>query len=138
MAPPTGHGTVGPKHNGWMAQFLRKEAEQQSALLEGLRTRLIAALGKQADPAALPDKDWCRVARLYQDGYRMLANLELEAAKLRLLADPHGTQQPMSDDEFNAKLAELGRQAVQGLSDEELTAELQRRRAQLAPGKERR
>ena len=138
MSGGSGHGTVGPKHNGWMAQFLRKESEQQAELLEGLRQRLIANLARMPDPGALPDKDWCRVARLYQEGFRALANLELEAAKVQLLAERAGTKaEPLTDEQFAEQMAELGRQAMAGLSDDELLAEMNRRRAQLAPGKER-
>lgn len=133
MSPPSGHGTSRPKHSGWMSQFLRKEAEEQTALLEGLRARLIKRLENQANPAELPDEDWCRVARLYQDGYRTLAHLELETAKVRLLADRARDKGPMSDEQFAAQMDALGRQAMQGLSDDEFALE-QRRRAQLQAG----
>jgi len=138
MSGPSGHGTVGPKPNGWMAQFLRKEAEQQAALLEGLRTRLIAQLERQGklDAAALPDKDWCRVARLYQEGYRALASLELETAKVQLLAERAARDRPpMTDEEYAQEMADLGRDAVKALPDDELRAELARRGLALPAGR---
>lgn len=125
---PGGTGNGRRPHDGWMSQFLRRGAEQQAGMLDNLLSRLQADMGKlPAD--AVPGKEWVRVARLYQDGYRHLAQLELEAAKLRLLAERSKVRAPMTDDEFAAQIEALGRKAVGALSVEELEAELARKRA---------
>lgn len=128
---PEGRGT--PRvSDGWMRQFLRRGAEQQAGMLDALLARLHRDLEKlPAD--ALPGKDFVRVARLYQDGYKHLAQLELDTAKLRLLAERAHARAPMTDEEFAAQIEALGRQAVSALSVEELEAELARKRALPAP-----
>lgn len=124
---PEGRGT--PRlSDGWMRQFLRRGAEQQAGMLDRLLVRLEADLTK-LPAGALPGKDFVRVARLYQDGYRHLAQLELETAKLRLLAERAHARAPMTDEEFSAQIEALGRQAVGALSVEELEAELAKKRA---------
>lgn len=133
---PEGRGT--PRvADGWMRQFLRRGAEQQAGMLDNLLARLNGDLAKLA-PDALPGKEFVRIARLYQDGYRHLAQLELETAKLRLLAERAHARAPMTDEEFAAQIEALGRQALatvpaeeraQSLSVEELEAELARKRA---------
>lgn len=128
---PEGRGT--PRvADGWMRQFLRRGAEQQAGMLDNLLARLNGDLAKlPAD--ALPGKEFVRIARLYQDGYRHLAQLELETAKLRLLAERAHARAPMTDEEFAAQIEALGRQAIGALSVEELEAELARKRALPAP-----
>lgn len=128
---PEGRGT--PRvSDGWMRQFLRRGAEQQAGMLDQLLARLHRDLEKlPADQ--LPGKDFVRVARLYQDGYKHLAQLELDTAKLRLLAERAHARAPMTDEEFAAQIEALGRQAVSALSVEELEAELARKRALPAP-----
>jgi hypothetical protein len=111
----------GPR-DGWMRQFLRRKPEQQVGMLTALAERLERDLAKLPD-GQLPSKEWVRVARLRLDAYRMLATLELETARVRLLAQ----QAPMSDEEYQRELEALGRDAVQALSVEELEAELERR-----------
>lgn len=134
---PGGTGNGRRPHSGWMDQFLRRGAEQQAGMLDNLLGRLKADMDKlPAD--AVPGKEWVRVARLYQDGYRHLAQLELEHLKFRLLAERSAIKAPMSDEEFAAQLEALGRKAIgalpaeeraRGLSAEDLEAELARRRA---------
>ncbi len=120
---PSGSGPS----DGWMRQFLRREAEQQVGMLTALRERLQRDLERRPDE--LPGKEWVRIARLYQDGYRHIASLELEHAKLALLAE----RAPMTDEEVARWMEQLGREAVRALSDEELEAEIERRRALPAP-----
>jgi hypothetical protein len=110
-----------------MRQFLRRGAEQQVGMLTALRERLERDLERRPDE--LPDKEWVRVARLYQDGYRHLATLELETAKVRLMAERAHVRAPLSDEEYQAELKALGREAVRALSVDELCAEIEGRRA---------
>jgi hypothetical protein len=113
-----------------MSRFLGEEAEAQTRMLTTLRGRLERGQDA-ADPRSTepPSREWVRAARLYLDGYRNLAQLELEHAKVRILADRAGHKPPMTDEEFQARLEELGRQAIGALSAEELEAELARKRA---------
>lgn len=119
---PSGSGPC----DGWMRQFLRRGVEQQVGMLTALRERLQRDLERRPDE--LPGKEWVRVARLYQDGYRHLATLELETAKVRLMAERAHVRAPLSDEEYQAELEALGREAVRALSVEELEAEIERRR----------
>jgi hypothetical protein len=113
-----------------MSRFLTEEAEAQTRILVTLRGRLergqAAADPAKSDP---PSREWVRACRLYFDGYRSLANLELEHAKIRLMAERSHVRAPMSDDEFQQQIAALGRQALDTLSAEDLEAALARKRA---------
>lgn len=139
---PNGKGAHGGgPRDGWMRQFLRRDAERQVAMLDSLHARLEGQL-KELKGFDLPDKEWVRVAQLRLDGYRVLATLELEAAKVYLMAERAKVHAPMSDEEFATRIQELGRQAVaalpaeeraRSLSVEELEAELARKRALPAP-----
>jgi hypothetical protein len=118
------------ERRNWMSDFLGEEAEAQCRILAKLRGRLERGQDA-ADPrsTAPPSRDWVRAMAMYLDGYRVLAQLELEHAKVRILADRAGHKPPMTDEEFQARLEELGRQAIGALSAEELEAELARKRA---------
>lgn len=124
-----------PARADWMRRFLAEEAEAQTVMLSGLRGRLergmAAADPKSTDP---PSREWVRAARIYFDGYRALATLEIETAKLRLLAQRG--HRPLTDDEYQAQLQALGQDAVRALSPEDFEAELARRRALPEPASE--
>lgn len=127
---PEGRGT--PRvADGWMRQFLRREIEEQAAMVVRVRERVTKDL--DAKPEGIPGKDTMRAARFALDGCLHLARLELETAKLRLLAERAHARAPMTDEEFAAQIEALGRQAVGALSVEELEAELARKRALPAP-----
>lgn len=64
----------GPR-DGWMRQFLRRKPEQQVGMLTALAERLERDLAELPEDA-VPGEEWCRVAKLYQDGYRHLATLD--------------------------------------------------------------
>ena len=117
--------------DGWMAQFLRREAEAQAAMLVRIRERVGRDL--DAKPDGVPGKETMRAAKFAQDGFKILADLELEHAKVELLARRVLGKAPMSDDEYAAQLQALGRDAVDALPVEELEAALARRRALAAP-----
>lgn len=122
--------------DSWMRQFLRGDAERQVGMLTALTERLERDLAKlPAD--AVPGKEWVRVARLRLDAYRMLATLELETAKVRLLAERSHVPAPMTDEEFQREIKTLGREAVRALSDDELHIEIERRRALPVPDEPR-
>jgi hypothetical protein len=115
-----------------MAQFLRREAEAQAEMLVRIRRRVESDL--DAKPNGVPGKETMRAARFAQEGFKILATLELEAAKVELLARRVLGKAPMSDDEYAAQLAALGRDGLDALPVEELEAAIARRRA-LASGK---
>lgn len=116
-------------HDGWLAQFLRKEAEQQAAMLVAIRERVQRDL--ERNPDVVPGKETMRAARFAQEGYKILAGLELETAKVKLLAQRVHGKTPMSDDEYAKELEALGRDALDSLSDADLALELERRRTAL-------
>lgn len=117
-----------------MARFLAEEAEAQTGILRGLRGRLERGMAA-ADPASTepPSREWVRAAALYFDGYRHLAQLQIELAKLELEARRLNGKAPMSDEEYQAKLRDLGRDALDTQPVEELEAAIARRRT-LASG----
>ena len=116
-----------------MSRFLSEEAEAQTRILVTLRGRLergqAAAEKRDPENTKAPSREWVRAARLYFDGYRHLAQLELELAKVRILAERSHIRAPMSDDEFQAQIEALGRRAMDAASAEELEAALARKRA---------
>ena len=129
---PDGRGT--PRvSDGWMAQFLRREAEAQAEMLVRIRERVQRDLDRTQESGAVPGKETMRAARFAQEGFKILADLELETAKVKLLAQRLNGKTPMTDDEYQDKLQALGRDAVDALPVEELEAALSRRRA-LASG----
>jgi len=132
---PCGFGDVArTERRNWMRDFLGEEAEAQCRILAKLRGRLEHGQDA-ADPRSTtpPSREWVRSMALYLDGYRVLAQLELEHAKLQLLAERAG-KQPMSDEEYHAQLHALGRDALDTQPEAELEAALARRRALAAPG----
>jgi replicative superfamily II helicase len=117
-----------------MASFLAEEAEAQTRILVALRVRLENGAAA-ADPKATksPSREWVRAARLYFDGYRHLAQLQLEHAKIRLLAERVHGKAPMTDTEYEAQLEALGQDALDTQSAEALEAALERKRALAVP-----
>lgn len=134
-----------PERDRWMARFLAEEAEAQTRILTGLRCRLergqIAAAERDAAAIAAgmqpshepPSREWVRAAALYFDGYRHLAQLQIEHAKLQILRERMRIKEPMSDEEFQRQIEALGDRAVDAMSVEQLEAKLARKRALLAP-----
>lgn len=134
---PEGRGT--PRvSDGWMSQFLRAEQEKQAAMLVRVRERVERDLERQ--PNGMPGKETMRAARFAQDGFKALAQLELEKAKLeldavkvQLLARRLNDKRPMTDEEYAAQMEALGRDALDTQPLEELEAAIARKRA-LAAG----
>lgn len=125
----------------WMRDFLEQEGEAQTRILTTLRGRLERGAAA-ADPKSVepPSREWVRAASLYFDGYRHLATMELERAKLeldrvrvRLLAKRAGIHE-LSEAEYEEQVAALGRESVAALPDEEVLAEARRRGLALPPG----
>jgi malate synthase len=123
---PEGRGTARVS-DGWMAQFLRREAEQQAQMLVQVRERVERDLA--AKPNGVPSKETMRAAKFAQEGFKILATLELEHAKVELLARRVLGKAPMSDEEYMAKLEALGDDSLDTQPIEKLEAAIARRRA---------
>jgi hypothetical protein len=113
-----------------MRAFIEESLETKCRILTKLGARIERGQDA-ADPksTAPPSREWVRACALYCDGVRHVAQLELEHAKVRILADRAGHKPPMSDEEFQAQIQALGRQALDTLSADELEQALARKRA---------
>lgn len=129
------------------ASWLRRETPKHLDLLTKLRETLEQTLttrvvrdadgGDLVIPADLnengtPTRAWCRVLARYQAGWNAVMGRELEFRKLQILASRIPGQQPLTDEEYEREMAEIGREALGQLDDGEIAAELIRRRARLS------
>jgi hypothetical protein len=119
-----------PERDRWMQGFLAESLEQQARILTVLGARLERGQAA-ADPASTksPSREWVRAARLYFDGHKHIAMLEIEHAKVRLLAERVHGKAPMTDAEYRAQLEALGQDALDTQSAAALEAALARKRA---------
>lgn len=108
---------------GDVSAWLRRQTPEHLDLLGRMHERLRAHL----PTSGVPDREWCRVYNLYQQGYNHLLAEERERAKLALLASKSGSGQPLSDEDYESEMRALGLEAVKELPAEELSAELTRR-----------
>jgi|SRR5262245_864551 len=123
------------------ASWLRRETPKHLDLLTKLREKLEVSLTTRNEddadgntlvvPADLndagtPTRDWCRAFNRYQYGWSELMQRELEFRKLALLASKQGSA-PLTDDEYEREMRELGREAVQQLDTGDLVDEFMRR-----------
>jgi hypothetical protein len=131
---PIGTGNGRRPHDGWMAQFLRAEAARQAEMIQRVRQRVERDLERTEEIGTVPGEDTMRAAKFAQEGFKILATLELEAAKVELLARRVLGKAPMTDEEYAAQLEALGRDGLDALPVEEIEAALQRRRALAAGG----
>jgi hypothetical protein len=136
-------------------EWLRKETQQNLSLLTKLREKLEASLEERPDidpgsgrqrvngdgkpmwieadlnERGTPSRDWCRGYARYHGGYTAILVEERERYKMRLLAHRAGFEE-LTDDEFNAGLAELANEALNNMAPELLEAVLARRRQAVA------
>lgn len=130
---PHSTSTVGRADAGWVSRFLRADAERQARMLETLSDRLERDLVNLPEKQ-LPSKEWIRAARLRLDGFRALAQLELETARLKLLAARVGQgERELTDEEYEAGKLELGLETLQSMPVDRLGTELARRGLVLMP-----
>ena len=116
-----------------MRQFIESALETKCRIL----TKLGAKLERGQDAAdpkstAPPSREWVRACAMYCDGVRHVAQLELEHAKVQLLAQRMNVKQPMTDEEYQRQLEALGDDALDTHPVEKLEAALARRRARAA------
>ena len=128
--------------DGSVNNWLRRELNHNTRMLGKLREKLEAALetrpgepdadGRatvipaELEPSGVPTRDWCRGFARYQTGVATLLQEQREQAKLALLAKRAGMGS-LSDEDYEREMIELGREAVQSLSERDLAAELARR-----------
>jgi len=133
------------------ASWLRRETPKHLELLTKLRQRLERSLEPQVEQdadgrpqviaadvndAGTPTRDWCRAFQRYQNGWSELMQRELEFRKLAILASKKGNA-PLSDEEYEAEMRELAREALQELSTADLATEFLRRGMTISAGTER-
>lgn len=123
-----------------MRAFIESALETKCRILTKLGARLERGQDA-ADPksTAPPSREWVRAASLYCDGVRHVAELELEHAKVQLLAQRMNVKQPMTDEEYQRKLEALGDDALDTQPVEKLEEALARRRERAVldvPGRE--
>lgn len=117
-----------------ITKWLRDMSRGHMEMLSKMQRALAKEFKEEHLEQPEPDRAWCRVYRLYQDGLHFLITEQREQAKLTMLAKRAGMSS-LTDDEYSTELVELGREAVRELSDEEIDAELRRRgRLALADG----
>jgi len=105
---------------------LRAQSERYLGILERLGQRLLETLTVDVNEAGSPTRDWNRSMANYSKGMQGLLAEQRERTKLKLLAGKAG-QVPLTDEEYEAEMAQLGLQAVRELPAEQLRAELERR-----------
>jgi hypothetical protein len=103
-------------------------------MLARIRERVERDLDRSEELCMVPGEDTMRAAKFAQEGFKILATLELEHAKVELLARRVLGKAPMSDEEYAAQLQALGRDGLDALPVDELEAAIARRRALTAGG----
>ena len=123
-------------------EWLRSEAPHHMELLSRLREKLERSLESQVEEDAdgrqlvvpadvnesgTPSRDWCRAFQRYSGAYSTLLVEERERAKLALMAKMKGGEAPMTDEEYEAEMRNLAREALAELTTDELHREFLRR-----------
>ena len=102
---------------------LKSESERFLRLLETLGEKLKRTLVTDCNEGGSPSRDWARSFGHYSQGVRGLLDEQRERVKLKLMAGKVG-QAPLTDEEYEAGLRELGLEHVKQLSTADLAAEL--------------
>lgn len=125
-----------------VSAWLRSETPMHVELLTKLREMITASLTARVEmdadgrpmvipadvePSGTPTRDWCRAYQRYQHGYETLLQEERERAKLSLMAQRGGAQEPLSDEEYEREMRQLGLEAVRELDTGDLASEFLRR-----------
>lgn len=119
-----------------VSAWLRSETPHHLELLTKLRVRLVKAMDAQFGhgdivPADTNDRgtmsrDWTRAYGRYQAGFNALLVEERERAKLALMAHRTG-QTPLTDEEYERDMRELGIEALKELPTADLAIEMANR-----------
>ena len=109
-----------------VAQWLRDQTPEHLEFLAKMRTKLVDHLDA-LPPRMVPDRDWARVAQVYQAGFHAVVHDARESAKLAILAAKSGAGPQLSDEELDAELRRIGIEAVRELPTADLAIELANR-----------
>ncbi len=124
-----------------VSAWLRLETPHHLNLLTKLRETITAALTVRTELDAdgkpmvtqpdlneqgTPARDWCRAYKEYRSGFEALLSEERERAKLLVMAQRAG-QTPLTDEEYEREMRQLGMDAVREMDDSEIAAEIARR-----------
>lgn len=125
-----------------VSAWLRSETPKHVELLTKLRETITASLSTRIEQDAdgaphvipadvnengTPTRDWCRAYAQYRSGYETLLQEERERAKLSLMAQRSGGQEPLTDEEYEREMRQLGLDAVRQLDTGDLASEFLRR-----------
>lgn len=118
-----------------IAAWLRERSVKHLELLGKMQDRLLDGMPSKSGAGTdgeqrIAWKAWCRVYALYQAGFQSLRNEQFEAYKITLLTAKSGAA-PLSYEDYQRELAELGADAVKALSDDAIRAEAARRGIEL-------
>ena len=111
-----------------VSDWLRSETPKHLTLLSKLRERLETSLltdeatDEDGVSTGVPSRDWCRAAKTYQTGYQAMLVEERERAKLSVMARRLGNQ-PLTDEEYEREMRQLGLDAIKELPTAELARE---------------
>lgn len=98
-----------------IAQRLVAEKVRYMDTLETLGNQLRDSLPLEVcEGSTTPSRDWCRAFSRYQTGLNDLTNEQLKHAQLQLLAQRAG-QGALTDEDYEAGLAELSLEAVKAM-----------------------
>lgn len=124
-----------------VSAWLRLETPHHLNLLTKLRETITAALTPRIEldadgkPSPIPPdlneqgtpaRDWCRAYKEYRSGFEALLSEERERAKLLVMAQRAG-QTPLTDEEYEREMRQLGLDAVREMDDSAIAAEIARR-----------
>lgn len=106
------------------------QTERYLDIHEALGSRLLETLPQDRAEGGSPSRDWCRAYGRFQTGIKDLLTEQREGILLRAKLK-QGTQ--LTDEQYNAELLDLGREAVRTLTTDELASALQERGLRAVP-----
>lgn len=130
------------KHYTQLSRWVQGEMMEHASLLTRMRERLVAGLEERQDvdrdgkpyvipadvtPAGVPNGDWCRAYTGYRDGFKILMEEQRKRDEMVLMAR-NKSQTPMTDEEYTESMATLMTEAVALASDDQLRAEMAKRK----------
>jgi hypothetical protein len=124
-----------------LSRWVKSEMMPATALLTKMRQRITGALDTRIDRdadgremvvpadttrAGAPNRDLCRGIQEYLKGFKILIEYQQKCDQMVLMAR-NRSQNPMSEDEYVAGMAEMMADVLTMISKEDLLAELAKR-----------
>lgn len=124
-----------------LSRWVKSEMMPATALLTRMRERITGALDPHVEvdadgrrrtvaadvtPAGAPNRDLCRGIQEYLKGFKILIEYQQKCDQMVLIAR-NRSQNPMSEDEYVAGMAEMMSEVLTMISKEDLLAELAKR-----------